>query len=108
MEYLRANGFQVEAHNVDNAKLAALEKEAGLPNSLSSCHTAKVDGYVLEGHVPAADVRRLLREKPAVAGLTVPGMPMGSPGMEAGSTRQPYNVLTFTKDGRSSVFASYK
>jgi hypothetical protein len=108
MEHLRANGFQVEAHNVDDAKLMALEREAGLPRNLTSCHTAKVEGYVLEGHVPAADVRRLLREKPAVAGLTVPGMPMGSPGMEAGGARQPYSVLTFSKDGRSSVFASYK
>lgn len=98
----------MEALNVDNAQLIAVGKEAGVTTNLTSCHTAKVGGYVIEGHVPAADIRRLLREKPAIAGLAVPGMPMGSPGMEQGNSRVPYNVIAFTKDGRTSVFASYK
>ena len=78
-----------------------------VPARLSSCHTGIVNGYVLEGHVPAADVQRLLKEKPAVAGLAVPGMPIGSPGMEAGSTLQRYDVVAFTKQGETKVFASY-
>ncbi len=75
-----------------------------VPNNLYSCHTAIVEGYVIEGHVPADTVRRLLKEKPAVVGLAVPGMPIGSPGME-GPNPQPYEVLTFDKDGRTAVYA---
>lgn len=108
MEHLRANGFQVEAQNVDDAKLSAIAKEAGVTDDLSSCHTARVGGYTVEGHVPAADIQRLLREKPQVAGISVPGMPMGSPGMEQGGRKDPFDVIVFTKDGKKSVFATHK
>ena len=78
----------------------------GVTRRLQSCHTAKVGDYVIEGHVPAEDITRLLKEKPQVAGLTVPGMPMGSPGME-GPPKDPYNVLTFQPDGKTAVYASH-
>ena len=84
MEHLRANGFQVEAQNVSDAQLNAVAIQGGVTDDLSSCHTAKVGGYTVEGHVPAADIQRMLKEKPAIAGIAVPGMPMGSPGMEQG------------------------
>lgn len=108
MDHLRANGFQVEAQNVDDAKLSAIAKDAGVTDELSSCHTAKVGGYIVEGHVPAADIQRLLREKPQVVGIAVPGMPMGSPGMEQGGRKDPFDVIAFTKDGKKSVFATHK
>jgi len=79
----------------------------GVPDDLRSCHTASVGGYAIEGHVPAADIIRLLRQRPAAAGLAVPGMPMGAPGMEHGAMRQPYRVILFTRAGRRSVFAQY-
>ena len=107
MEHLRANGFQVEAQNVSDARLLAVESEAGITNDLSSCHTARVGGYVVEGHVPAADIQRMLKERPSIAGIAVPGMPMGAPGMEQGGRQDPYSVMAFTKDGRRSVFARH-
>lgn len=77
----------------------------GVPKALESCHTAVVDGYVIEGHVPADTIKRLLRERPAVAGLAVPGMPLGSPGMDSpGHPPQRYNVLTFDRSGRTTVY----
>lgn len=85
--------------------MAALKRQLGVPAPLQSCHTARIGGYLIEGHVPAAVVQRLLREKPAVAGLAVAGMPIGSPGME-GAIRQPYQVMAFTRDGRQYVYAS--
>ena len=78
-----------------------------MPDELASCHTATVGNYVVEGHVPAADIQRLLKEKPAIAGIAVPGMPMGSRGMEQGGRKEPYDVITFTKDGKQTVFARY-
>ena len=84
----------------------AVKAEYGIPPGLQSCHTAVVDGYVVEGHVPAADVKRLLAERPEAAGLAVPGMPVGSPGMEQGDTAEPYDVL-LVDDGQSSVFAHH-
>ena len=106
IDSLRAAGFKVEA--TDMPDLTTLKAMNGVPNGLSSCHTAIVSGYVVEGHVPAADLKRLLKEKPAVAGLTVPGMPLGSPGMEhSDPTRhEAYDVLAFGPDG-VSVFASH-
>jgi hypothetical protein len=97
----------VEAQNVSDARLLAIESEAGITNDLASCHTAKVGGYVVEGHVPAADIKRMLGTRPPIVGITVPGMPMGSPGMEQGSRKDPYDVLAFTKDGRHTVFAKH-
>lgn len=108
MEHLQAHGFQVEAKNVSDPQLAAIGMTEGVTNDLASCHTAKVGGYVVEGHVPAADIQRLLKEKPAIAGIAAPGMPMGSPGMEQGGMKEPYDVIAFTKDGKKTVFAKHR
>jgi hypothetical protein len=107
VEHLQANGFQVEAQDVSDARLLAISIEAGVPRDLSSCHTAKVGGYVVEGHVPAADIQRMLKERPPIAGIAVPGMPAGSPGMEQSGRKDPYDVTAFTKDGPRSVFAKH-
>ena len=106
-------GFAVTVHDVGNN---AVRAKLGLPTSLGSCHTALVGGYVVEGHVPAADVRKLLKEKPKALGITVPGMPVGSPGMdgpEYGGRKDPFDVLLVTKslmrsDVSTSVFTSYR
>ena len=97
----------MEAHNVNDAQLTAVERQSGVPDDLVSCHTAKVAGYIVEGHVPADDIRRMLREKPSITGLAVAGMPVGSPGMEQGATRQPFTTMAFGKDGKKSVFARH-
>lgn len=104
IEHLRASGFDVKAHDVDD--IAMSRAKLGVPQALGSCHTGSVGGYLIEGHVPARDIQRLLRERPMAVGLAVPGMPRGSPGMEAG-TRDPYEVLLFQPDGRYSVYQRY-
>ncbi len=105
-EHLRQAGFTVIENKQED--MDAIKTKYGVPENLASCHTAIVDGYVIEGHVPAADVTRLLKERPEVRGLTAPGMPMQSPGMQS-SGLQPknYNVLTFDKNGKASVFSHY-
>lgn len=103
-DHLRSNGFAVET--VDVQDIDAVKQQYGIPPALQSCHTAVVDGYVVEGHVPADDVKRLLAERPDAAGLAVPGMPIGSPGMEQGDTVQPYDVI-LVDDGETSVFSSH-
>ena len=108
IDHLRASGFDVRAHETGNA--AAREK-LGMPERYGSCHTASVGGYAIEGHVPAREVRRLLREKPVAIGLAVPAMPVGSPGMdgpEYGARRDPYDVLLVRRNGSSLVFQSYR
>jgi hypothetical protein len=105
--HLKSNGFQVEANDVSDAQVRAVGASAGVSDTLASCHTAKVGGYIVEGHVPAADIHRMLKEKPAIAGIAAPGMPMGSPGMEQGGRKDPYDVIAFTKDGKRSVFAKH-
>lgn len=107
VDHLRAEGFAVTAHDVSQNELNAEKQAAGLTYGLASCHTAYVDGYAIEGHVPAETIRRLLEERPQAAGLTVPGMPVGSPGMEHGDRRDPYDVLLFDEDGNTEVYASY-
>lgn len=104
--HLEAAGFEVESKDLPD--LASLKRENGVPMELGSCHTALVDGYVIEGHVPAADIARLLAERPKVAGLAVPEMPLGSPGMEHPdpSRHQPFDVLSFGSDG-VKIFASH-
>lgn len=97
-------GFTVEVHDVGD--LAPVKHAAGVPSELQACHTARIGGYVVEGHVPAADIRRLLAERPDVAGIATPGMPVGSPGME-GPYKDRYDVMTFGTDGRTTVFASH-
>ena len=84
-----------------------IKQDAGLTPQLASCHTAFIDDYVIEGHVPATDIRRLVEEKPMAHGLSVPGMPVGSPGMEMGDRKDNYQVLLFNKAGQTRVFADY-
>ena len=100
-EHMEQNGFSVDVIEVDD--LPAVKARLGVPAELAACHTAEVGGYVVEGHVPASDIQRLLRERPQIRGLAVPGMPEGSPGME-GPHPEPYAVLAFDAQGRSSVF----
>jgi hypothetical protein len=104
VEHLRRAGFQVRI--VDTEDLNPIARQLGVPDDLRSCHTAVVNGYVIEGHVPIADIRRLLAQRPRGTGLAVPGMPIGSPGMEQGSRRQPYNVILF-EGTRRAVFARH-
>ena len=104
IEHLEAHGFEVEAEN--SAGLDALKDANSVPAKLRSCHTAFVEGYVIEGHVPARDVARLLAERPAVAGLAVPDMPIGSPGME-GPNPEAYDVLSFGGEAGTAVFSSH-
>ena len=104
IQHLIKHGYQVDAK--DTPQMTEIKRSLGVPDGLSACHTAIVNGYLIEGHVPAADIARLLKEKPKVAGLAVPGMPMGSPGME-GPRAQHYQVLSFDKTGKTKVFASY-
>ncbi|WP_343405674.1 DUF411 domain-containing protein [Caldilinea sp.] len=86
-----------------------MKTQVQVPAALHSCHTAIVDGYIIEGHVPATEIRRLLAERPAIAGLAVPAMPVGSPGMEiAGVEAEPYDVIGFSADGREEVYARYR
>lgn len=103
--HMRAAGFTVKVVNVDDT--TAARQRAGLPDRYGSCHTAFVDGYALEGHVPADEVKRLLTVRPVAVGLAVPSMPPGSPGMEVGDRHDPYQVLLIDRQGRATVFASY-
>jgi hypothetical protein len=106
MAYMLENGFNVEEIPVEDAYAIKLKYQ--IPATLHACHTAIVDGYVIEGHVSAAEITRLLAERPDVVGLAVPGMPIGSPGMEAASGEvQPYEVFTFDKNGNTEVYARY-
>lgn len=102
VEHLRAAGFTVDARNVRD--LMSVKLDAGVPGPMVTCHTALVDGYVVEGHVPIEQMNRMLAERPDIAGIGVPGMPVGSPGME-GPNAQPYEVLAFDHDGSMSVYA---
>lgn len=106
VDHVKEAGFTVEVHDVDN--LADIKADAGVPASTRSCHTAIVGGYAVEGHVPAATIQRLLKEKPAIAGVAVPGMPVGSPGMEVpGQPADKYDVVAFKADGSTSVYESH-
>ncbi len=107
VEHLQASGFKVEVRDVGNT---AARKRLGMPDKLGSCHTATVGGYVIEGHVPAADIHRLLKERPVALGLAVPGMPIGSPGMdgpEYKGRKDAYDVLLVQKDGSAQSFQRY-
>ncbi len=104
-EHLRKNGFEVSVSALPD--LAPVRAKYGVAKDFDTCHTALVGGYVIEGHVPAADIRRLLRSKLKVAGLAVPGMPAGSPGME-GPQSEPYDVLTFDRSGATQIYARYR
>lgn len=106
--HLQASGFEVETHD---SGVSAARERLGMPNRYAACHTAEVAGYAIEGHVPAREIDRLLKERPVAVGLAVPGMPHGSPGMDGakyGNRRDPYDVLLVQRDGSAQVFQSYR
>jgi hypothetical protein len=107
VKHLEANGFAVKVNDTTTGALAALKREAGIGDKLASCHTARIDGYFVEGHVPGSDIKRLVAERPDAVGLAVPGMPVGSPGMEQGNEFEPYDVLLVKKDDSTEVFAKH-
>ena len=103
VEHMQANGFDVKAIDVDD--IDKVKRERGVPADAASCHTAIVNGYIVEGHVPADAVMKVLKEKPAIAGIAVPGMPMGSPGMEVpGGQKEAFNIVAFDKAGKTSIY----
>lgn len=106
--YLEKAGFEVRVHDTGNTGVRA---QLGMPVKFGSCHTARIGGYVIEGHVPVREIQRLLKEKPKAVGLTVPGMTIGSPGMDGpayGKRKDPYDVLLVKADGTSTVYQSYR
>ena len=105
VEHMKKAGFDVEVREVED--VAPTRARLRVPDAMRSCHTSEIEGYAIEGHVPAADVKRLLANKPKAAGLAVRGMVMGSPGMEHGDHKDPYQVILFDKSGNTKVFASY-
>lgn len=102
IDHLREAGFQVEARDVRD--LMSVKLDAGVPTQLSSCHTGLIDGYTVEGHVPADQIKKLLADRPELAGIAVPGMPIGSPGME-GPNAKPYQVISWDAQGNAAVYA---
>ena len=107
LEHAQKHGFKVE--DIKTEQMEALKQKHNVPSQLASCHTTIVDGYVMEGHIPVDDIKRFLTEKPeGFIGLAVPGMPLGSPGMEAGDTKQPFQVLAFNQQGETEVFNEYE
>ena len=104
VSHLKDNGFLVKSEYVDD--VSQLKTRMNVPQNLSSCHTAVVNGYIVEGHVPAEAVKKLLSEAPEIKGLAVPGMPMGSPGME-GHYKESYNVMAFDKSGRTNIYMQF-
>jgi hypothetical protein len=105
ISHVKQSGFVVNDNVTDD--MDAIKKQHGLPAKLASCHTAMVNGYVIEGHVPAEDIKRLLSTKPAITGISAPGMPMGSPGMETSGVADKYQVMLFDKDGGVGVFGEH-
>lgn len=105
VQYLEANRFVVRVENVDN--LGEVKQRFGIPREKDACHTGTIEGYFIEGHVPAEDIKRLIRTRPDAKGLLVPGMPIGSPGMEQGKMLQPYDVLLMDRAGKWTVFAHH-
>jgi hypothetical protein len=105
LEHMKQDGFLVK--DIQTEDMDAIKRQHGVPDNLKSCHTALVGGYVVEGHVPASDIRSLLEKKPAVVGVSVPGMPAGTPGMEMGGRKDPYAVVQFDKNGQATVFHDY-
>lgn len=106
LAHMEKHGFTVK--DLKTNDMDRIKKELGVPENLQSCHTAVVDGYVIEGHVPAADVLKLLDARPGAAGITVPAMPVGTPGMEMGGKKDPFAVLLFEKNGKASTFQEYR
>ena len=107
IEILEGKGFNVTTEDRSNSDLAAFKFESGVPKDMLSCHTAKTDGYFIEGHVPASDIKRLMEERPDALGLAVPAMPYGSPGMGPEEEREAYDVFLIRADGTAEVFQHY-
>ncbi|MGH7998495.1 MAG: DUF411 domain-containing protein [Brasilonema sp.] len=105
IDHLKAHGFQIK--DFPTPDIDAVKQKYNVPDNLASCHTAIVNGYVIEGHVPAQDIKRLLQEKPNVLGLSVPQMPVGTPGMEMGNQKDPFTVFAFDNKSRTAVFNKY-
>ncbi len=106
IEHAQRHGFKVK--DIKTEDMEALKQKYKLPTQLASCHTTIIDGYVMEGHIPVDDIKRFLTKKPELAGLTVPGMPIGTPGMEARDVKQPFQVLSFNDRGKVEVFKEYQ
>ena len=106
VEHAQKHGFKIK--DIKTEEMEALKQKYNIPTELASCHTAIIDGYVMEGHIPADDIKRFLQEKPQIVGLAVPGMPIGTPGMEARDIKQPFQVLAFNNEGQVEVFREYK
>jgi hypothetical protein len=102
VSHMRQAGFTLDVRNIDDT--TAERAKAGVPSELASCHTGVVDGYAVEGHIPATVVKRMLQERPKIAGIAAPGMPVGSPGMEQPGYGEPYDVIAFDKSGKRSVY----
>lgn len=107
MEHLEENGFEPSGEDMFAALLIRFKIDNRIPQSMMSCHTAVVGDYVIEGHVPAADIQRLLRERPDAVGLAVPEMPLGSPGMDQSDWREAYDVFLIMDDGSTEIYTSY-
>ena len=107
IEILKDDGFNVTTEDHSNSKLAVFKSESGIPKDMTSCHTAKIGGYFIEGHVPASDIRRLIEERPDALGLAVPAMPYGSPGMGPEEEREAYDVFIIMTNGIAEVFQHY-
>ncbi|NOD48455.1 MULTISPECIES: DUF411 domain-containing protein [Ruegeria] len=108
IDILRQEGFRVTEERSFGTLLVRHKLDNGIPEKMISCHTGEIDGYMIEGHVPVADIRRLLEERPSAIGLAVPGMPFGSPGMGPEDRREAYDVFLFRRDGATEVFTSYE
>lgn len=105
LEHLKKHGFEIT--DIKTRDMTERKRQLGIPNQLGSCHTGIVNGYVIEGHVPAGDIKKLLLDNPEVIGLTVPAMPAGTPGMEMGGRKDPFAVISFNKDGKQQKFNEY-
>jgi hypothetical protein len=105
IEHVEQHGFTVKV--IESEQMGAVKKRLGVPDRLASCHTTEAGGYFIEGHVPAADIKRLLKEKPKAAGISVPGMPMGAPGMDESGHSQPYATVLVGRDGKTSIYARH-
>lgn len=106
LEHLKKNNFNVKDIITDDVQV--IKHKYGVSEAMASCHTAIVDGYVIEGHVPASDIMKLLKTKPKIVGIAVPGMPSGTPGMEMGDKKDSYNVMSFDKENHFGIFSSYE
>ncbi len=107
IEHMQKHGFKIK-EDIKTDEMEAIKQKYNLPQDLASCHTAIINGYVMEGHIPADDIKHFLQQKPKFTGLAVPGMPLGTPGMESGNRKQPFAIVAFDKKGKVEVFKEYQ